>query len=123
VPAQSKDERARLNRIRGQARYRAEDADLVIRTPAGGPVSKAVDNTMWHQACDGAGVSSVGRDVHAARHTAATTMVAAGVPLTTVQAVLGHSTIAVTQRYVTTTAVAQDVALDAVAAYLARQAG
>lgn len=114
-----KTERQRLQRTRSMRVYPVADADLVIRHERAGHVTPAVDNARWHAACNGAGVSSIGRDVHAARHTAATHLVAAGVPLTTVQAILGHSTIAVTQRYVTTTRAAQDAALDALAAHLA----
>ncbi|NTW42649.1 MAG: tyrosine-type recombinase/integrase, partial [Cellulomonadaceae bacterium] len=112
-------ERQRLQRARSMRVYPVTDADLVIRHERGGHVTPTVDNAQWHAACDGAGVSSIGRDVHAARHTAATHLVAAGVPLTTVQAILGHSTIAVTQRYVTTTSATQDAALDALAVHLA----
>lgn len=114
-----KRERQRLAKAHSMRVYPVADADLVIRHERGGHVTPAVDNGLWHAACDGAGVSSIGRDVHAARHTAATHLVAAGVPLTTVQAILGHSTIAVTQRYVTTTRDTQDAALDALAAHLA----
>ena len=112
-------EQQRLARSRAMRVYPIADADLVIRHPRGGHVTPAVDNAVWHAACEGAGVSSIGRDVHAARHTAATHLVAAGVPLTTVQAMLGHSTIAVTQRYVTTTRDTQDAALAQLDAHLA----
>lgn len=119
APETPKRERQRLAKARSMRVYPVADADLVIRHERGGHVTPAVDNGMWHAACNGAGVSSIGRDVHAARHTAATHLVAAGVPLTTVRAILGHSTIAVTQRYVTTTRDTQDAALDALAAHLA----
>jgi integrase len=119
APEVPKRERQRVARARGMAVYPVADADLVIRHERGGHVTPTVDNTMWHTACDAASVSSIGRDVHAARHTAATHLVAAGVPLTTVQRMLGHSTIAVTQRYITTTGGSQDAALDALAAHLA----
>lgn len=115
----TKRDAQRLARARSMRVYDVADADLVIRHPRGGHVTPAVDNAVWHAACDGAGVSSIGRDVHAARHTAATHLVAAGVPLTTVQALLGHSTIAVTQRYVTTTRDTQDAALAQLDAHLA----
>ncbi|WP_182112765.1 tyrosine-type recombinase/integrase [Actinotalea sp. JY-7876] len=120
APTASKAERLRLLQARSMRVYAALDADLVIRTPGGGHVTPTVDNGVWHAACDGAGVSSIGRDVHSARHTAATHLVAAGVALTTVQKMLGHSTTAVTERYVTTAVDVQDAALYAREAYLAR---
>ncbi|UJP40785.1 tyrosine-type recombinase/integrase [Cellulomonas palmilytica] len=119
APPVAQRETQRLARSRAMRVYPIADADLVIRHPRGGHVTPAVDNAVWHAACEGAGVSSIGRDVHAARHTAATHLVAAGVPLTTVQAMLGHSTIAVTQRYVTTTRDTQDAALAQLDAHLA----
>lgn len=73
--------------------YAVADADLVIRNERGRHVTPSADNTMWHAACAGSAVSSIGRDVHAARHTAATHLVASGAPLTTVQKILGHSTL------------------------------
>lgn len=119
APALGPVEAKRLARERRKARYDVADADLVIRTPRGGHVSKGLDNTEWHRVVIGAGISTRGRDVHAARHTAATTMVRAGVPLTTVREILGHSNISVTLQYVTTTGDAQDEALAAVTAYIA----
>ena len=124
APALAKADASRLAKVRAKARYPVADADLVIRAVrGGGHVSRTADNRLWHRACEAAGISPVGRDVHAARHTAATRMVEAGVALTTVKEVLGHSTIAVTMRYVTTTAGAQDVALDLVAEYIAKHGG
>lgn len=125
-------EAVRLSRSRALARYPATDADLVIRTPVrvtktgkatgGGPVAKGVDNDLWHQTVAATGIRSRGRDVHAARHAAAATMIAAGVPPTTVKDVLGHTNIAVTMRYVTTNDDAQEAALAAMAAYKAARA-
>lgn len=118
----TKKERARLARSRAMARYPAEDADLVIVTPGPnpGPVSKYIDNDVFHAALAAVDVSAIGRDVHAARHTAATNLVAAGVPLTTVRKRLGHSSLAVTQRYVTTGGDAQEAGLEMLELHLAR---
>ena len=93
TPEPVKRERQRLHLARSMRVYAVADADLVIRNERGRHVTPSADNTMWHAACAGSAVSSIGRDVHAARHTAATHLVASGAPLTTVQKILGHSTL------------------------------
>ncbi|GIG40740.1 tyrosine-type recombinase/integrase [Cellulomonas phragmiteti] len=95
------------------------DADLVFRSTGGGHISEGLDNSRWHDALRGAGISRVGRNVHAARHTAASNLVRAGVPLSVVKEIMGHSTIAITQLYVTTTDTEQGQAMRALDAYLA----
>ncbi|WP_250444252.1 tyrosine-type recombinase/integrase [Actinotalea sp. C106] len=111
TPEVSQTERRRLEDVRAQGRYPVVDADLVFRSDRGTHISEGLDNTRWHQILDGAGISRIGRTVHAARHTAASSLVRAGVPLSVVKEMLGHSTIAVTESYVTTTETEQATAI------------
>ncbi len=52
---------------------------------------------VWYRACEQAGIE--GLRFHDLRHTAATRLVEAGVPLIAVKELLGHSSIVVTERY------------------------
>lgn len=113
----------RLRRLReGQIRTagqlgRAWDPDgLVFVNARGGPVDPRADHAAWEKLLQRAGVQD--SRLHAARHTAATFMVGAGVDIRVVQALLGHSRITVTEGYAD---VAQDIkrqAVDKVAAAL-----
>jgi integrase len=111
-------ERRRLAKVRSQGRYPVSDADLVFRSTRGTHISEGLDNDRWHEVLRGAGINDTGRTVHAARHTAASNLVRAGVPLPVVKEILGHSTIAITQLYVTTTETEQGQAMRALDAYL-----
>lgn len=62
------------------------------------PVSTRDDNTGWKAAQARAGITDP-LDVHAMRGTTATLLMEAGVPDKVIQAVLGHSNVAMTQRY------------------------
>jgi integrase len=68
--------------------------DLLFAGPAGGQLhrSRFVQATRW-------ALTGHGRTLHDLRHTAACHWILQGVPLTTVQAWLGHSSIEITARY------------------------
>ena len=68
--------------------------DLLLTRPGGGQLHRStfVRQTGWSQA-------GRGRTLHDLRHTAACEWILRGVPLTTVQAWLGHGSIEVTARY------------------------
>ncbi|MEU5914201.1 tyrosine-type recombinase/integrase [Micromonospora sp. NPDC047527] len=72
--------------------------DLVFADLDGSPIDPARDWAEWKALCKAAGVSTV--RVHDARHTAASLMIAQGVPIEVVQEVLRHSAIQVTRGYV-----------------------
>jgi len=75
--------------------------DLVFTSPHGKRIS--LSNYRRDVKWDDDVRTAVGRSdlrIHDLRHTAAVSMVDAGVPLTAVQRALGHSSLAVTQRYV-----------------------
>lgn len=71
--------------------------DLVFATPLGEPVDPGRDHDEWQDLLTAAGVRTA--RVHDARHTAATLLLAQGVPLAVVQEILGHSDIRVTRGY------------------------
>ena len=68
--------------------------DLLLTRPGGGQIHRStfVRQTGWSEA-------GRGRTLHDLRHTAACEWILRGVPLTTVQAWLGHGSIEVTARY------------------------
>jgi site-specific recombinase XerD len=74
-----------------------ENHDLVFCRPDGAPIDRSDDWRDWKDLLRAAGVRSV--RVHDGRHTAATLLIEQGVHIRTVQEVLGHSRITVTERY------------------------
>lgn len=110
--------RARAARIGGQG--------LVFTDELGGPLSPRTVRWRWNRVLAEAGVehqcSRCGTDkpcsgsvrrFHASRHTAASSLLAAGVPLETVSAILGHSAIGITANvYAKVRADAKRAALD-----------
>ncbi|MFF4415659.1 tyrosine-type recombinase/integrase [Streptosporangium sp. NPDC001559] len=74
-----------------------EDFDLVFAQRNGHPIDKHDDWEEWKELLTAAGVREA--RVHDARHTAATLLIEQGVHVRTVQEILGHSDIRVTQRY------------------------
>jgi len=73
------------------------DADLVFAREDGRPIDPKVDWREWKALCVDADVPAA--RLHTARHTAATMLLAMGVPLRVAMEILGHSRITVTQRY------------------------
>lgn len=65
--------------------------------PNGGPLPESVMARIVQRACDSVGLRRV--TWHALRHSYATQLVTAGVPITVVKELLGHSTIEMTMRY------------------------
>lgn len=102
-------------RRRGMLSYPVRFADTVFQRPGGGYLSAAIDTKIWNAGIDACGIDPEGRTVHSARHTAATHLIEANVPLATVQKILGHSTQDMTTRYVTDTESSQTAAQDALA--------
>lgn len=93
---------AALERQRSLQDARREAADtawqdrdgLVFTDVVGRPLRGPDVNHAWHDLLDAAGLPSI--PFHGLRHSAATAMLAAGVPLKVVSDQLGHSTITVT---------------------------
>lgn len=73
------------------------DHDLVFTRPDGGPIDPARDHAEWKALLKAAGVRAA--RVHDGRHTAATILLALGVPIEVVQEILGHSDIRLTRGY------------------------
>ena len=74
-----------------------EEDDLVFCQPDGRPISRNDDWREWKAVLRAAGVRDV--RVHDGRHAAGTLLVEQGVHIRTVQEILGHSSIKVTERY------------------------
>lgn len=71
--------------------------DLCFPNPTGDPQEPREDWAGWRLLCAQAGVRPA--RIHDARHTAATILLEQGVDIRVVQPILGHSTLAVTQKY------------------------
>jgi integrase len=71
--------------------------DLVVCQDNGRPVDHARDYRNWRALLERAGLPAV--PLHAARHTAATTLLTSGVALPVVADFLGHSSTRMTERY------------------------
>lgn len=69
--------------------------DIAARLPL--PISEPALRKQWHQARKACGLEHI--RFHDLRHTCASWLVQAGVPLHTVSEVLGHTSMAVTRRY------------------------
>jgi integrase len=88
---------------------RWEDWDLVFARPDGRPINPRRDWAEWKALLKDAGI----RDArpHDARHTSGTLLLEQGVDIRVVQAILGHSSLAVTRRYThVTSKLAKDAA-------------
>jgi len=88
-------------KIQNEARLRAgdhwTDTGLVFTLENGRGIDVVLDRRRWHALLDRAGVTQ--RRLYDARHSAATVMLAQGVELRTAMALLGHSQISVTAKY------------------------
>jgi integrase len=100
-------ELAALRRVQGRALGRALTAsDYIFLSPEGQPLPKAGKRVLlrlW-QVLKRAGISRVDAhgdvlDIHSLRHTCASRMARAGVPIVHTQRLLGHSSIELTSKY------------------------
>lgn len=72
-----------------QGRFMESPETLIFQTASGEPVDAKNDYTAWQSLLKTAGVRK--QKLHAARHGAATLMVALGVDIRSIQLILGHS--------------------------------
>lgn len=75
----------------------AVGTDALFVGAKGGPIDPRVVRTMIHRMCARAGVRDIAP--HGLRHSAATHLLQGGADLRAVQEILGHSSLATTQRY------------------------
>jgi integrase len=99
LPAMTRDALERRRVAQSAEREAAgtawQDVDGLIFTDAiGRPISGSAASHAWQDALRRAGLPPF--RLHDARHTAASLLLAAGVPLRTISETLGHSTIAIT---------------------------
>ncbi|MEV0723932.1 tyrosine-type recombinase/integrase [Micromonospora purpureochromogenes] len=98
VPAQLVDalhkHRAAQDAERQLAGELWQEHDLVFAQPNGKPIDPRADWAQWKQLCRDAGVREA--RLHDARHTAASILLAQGVPARVVMELLGHSQIGLT---------------------------
>jgi integrase len=92
---------------------------LVFTTDVGGPVSPRVDYDAWKRLLKSAGVDD--SRLHQARHDAATFLLATGTSSRTVQAILGHSQLTVTERYMDVASDLKRQAVERIAAAMFQQ--
>jgi integrase len=90
------------------------DHDFVFANEVGDAISQRGVQDAMKRSLERAGLDADTR-VHDLRHTAGSYLPAVGIPLTTVQAIMGHSTLAMTARY----AHVQDAMLEDAAARMA----
>jgi integrase len=95
VVALLRDHKRRQAEDRLRAGSAWHDLDLVFATEAGGYVDPRNALRAFTKAATAAELGA-GVGLHTLRHTAASTMLAAGVPLVTVSEILGHSSVAIT---------------------------
>ena len=95
--AELKAHRTRQNADRLAAGSWYDDADLVFAREDGRPIDPKIDWREWKALCIEANVPDT--RLHNARHTAATMLLAQGIPMRVAMEILGHSRITVTQNY------------------------
>ena len=104
---------------RGRALDAWTDNDFVFANELGEPVAQRGVQDAMKRSLTRAGLDPDTR-VHDLRHTAGSYLPALGVPLTTVQAIMGHSTLAMTQRYAHVHDAMLDDAAERMAAFFGR---
>ena len=91
----------------------ARPTRFVFESAPGLPVDPRADHRAWRAALAEEGLPAM--SLHSARHTCATLLLEAGVPLRTAQEILGQTQALTTARYQHPSLAAQASALDAVA--------
>jgi integrase len=90
--------RERQIRERAQLGVVWDPQGLVFTSFEGKPLDARRDHDRWEKLLERAGVAD--RELHAARHTAGTLMVASGTDISVVQEILRHADVRTTRRYV-----------------------
>lgn len=83
--------------LRGKLLSVRRQKGLVFCREDGLPLTSMVAGSILSRACDRAGIRRIGW--HRLRHTFASRLVSRGVPMRSVQQLLGHSTVVMTERY------------------------
>jgi integrase len=110
-----------IQRLERDVQHVPNPHDLVFTSPLGGPVDPGHDHDEWRALLTLAGVRTA--RVHDGRHTAATLLLAQGVPLEVVQEILGHSDVRTTRGYAHVASAMARAATDKMGASLLRRPG
>ncbi len=85
--------------LRKWIKIRTQKADYLFYGHRGRPLSYEAARSVFKKYSDKAGLSEKGYSLHCLRHTFASEILSAGMPLESLQYLLGHSSIVVTRRY------------------------
>ena len=85
--------------LRKWLKIRKQGSDYLFHGPRGGPLSYQAARLVFGKYSDKAGLSHKGYTLHCLRYTFASELLSAGIPLESLQCLMGHSSIAVTRRY------------------------
>lgn len=98
VAALKEHRRRQLGERMARGAGRPTEDDLVFVSELGKPIDPRRDHERWEQLLERAGVPDAA--LHAARHTAATLLIATGADASVVQEVLGHTDIRTSRGYI-----------------------
>jgi integrase/recombinase XerD len=87
-------------------KIRKQQSNYLFYGNRGRPLSYAAARSVFNKYADKAGLSHKGYTLHCLRHTFASELLSAGMPLESLQYLMGHSSIEVTRRYARLTNIA-----------------
>ena len=92
--------------LRKWMKIRNQKTDYLFYGHRGQPLSYEAARSVFKKYTDKAGLSHKGYTLHCLRHTFASELLSAGMPLESLQCLMGHSSIVVTRRYARLTNIA-----------------
>jgi site-specific recombinase XerD len=92
--------------LRKWIKIRNQKTDYLFYGHGGRPLSYEAARSVFKKYSDKAGLSQKGYTLHCLRHTFASELLSAGMPLESLQYLMGHSSIVVTRRYARLTNIA-----------------
>ena len=85
--------------LRKWVKIRDQKADFLFYGHRGQPLSYEAARSVFNKYCKKANLSQKGYTLHCLRHTFASVLLSAGMPIESLQYLMGHSNILVTRRY------------------------
>jgi site-specific recombinase XerD len=92
--------------LRKWMKIRKQQGNYLFHGHCGGPLSYEAARSVFKKYTEKAGLSHKGYTLHCLRHTFASELLSAGMPLESLQYLMGHSSIVVTRRYARLTNIA-----------------